>query len=64
MPNAVVNGSVISYSPFSLANGFEYERPQQQYIVYDTNINGELLSRQIYCSEDEHDVDNPLVMED
>jgi len=56
MPNTVVNGSIISYSPFSMSGGFEYERPQQQYIVYDTNMNGELLSRQIYCSEKEHDV--------
>lgn len=48
-PNAVVNGSIISYNTFALTNGFEYERPQQQYIVYDTMIGGQLLTRQIYC---------------
>lgn len=49
-PNAVVNGSIISYNSFALTNGFEYERPQQQYICYDTAMGGPLLSRQIYCS--------------
>lgn len=49
-PNAVVNGSIISYNSFALTNGFEYERPQQQYICYDTVMGGPLLSRQIYCS--------------
>jgi hypothetical protein len=50
-PNAIVNGSIISYNSFALTNGFEYERPQQQYICYDTMIGGQLLTRQIYCSE-------------
>jgi hypothetical protein len=49
-PNAVVNGSIISYNTFALTNGFEYERPQQQYICYDSMLDGQLLSRQIYCS--------------
>ena len=48
-PNAIVNGSIISYNPFALTNGFEYERPQQQYVCYDTMIGGQLLTRQIYC---------------
>ena len=48
-PNAVVNGSIISYNSFALTNGFEYERPQQSYIVYDTSIKDILLIRQIYC---------------
>lgn len=48
-PNAVVNGSIISYNSFALTNGFEYERPQQQYIVYDTEFHDQILTRQIYC---------------
>ena len=48
-PNAVVNGSIISYNSFALTNGFEYESARQQYIVYDTIIGGQLLTRQIYC---------------
>jgi len=48
-PNAVVNGSIISYNAFALTNGFEYERPQQQYICYDSELGGQLLTRQIYC---------------
>jgi hypothetical protein len=57
MPNAVVNGSIISYSAFSMAGGYDFERPQQQYLVFDTTLKGELLTRQIYCSDREHDVD-------
>lgn len=48
-PNAVVNGSIISYNTYALTNGFEYERPCQQYIVYDTAMKDKLLTRQIYC---------------
>ena len=48
IPNAMVNGSIIGYNSFALSNGFGYERPAQQYEVYDTKI-GLLLSRQIYC---------------
>lgn len=48
IPNAMVNGSVIGYNSFALSNGFGYERPAQQYEVYDTKI-GLLLTRQIYC---------------
>ena len=48
IPNAMVNGSVIGYNSFALTNGFGYERPAQQYEVYDTKI-GLLLTRQIYC---------------
>lgn len=48
-PNSTVNGSIISYNAFALTNGFEYERAQQQYLVYDTAIGGQLLTRQIYC---------------
>lgn len=48
LPNAMVNGSIIGYNSFSLSNGFSYERPAQQYEVYDTKI-GLLLTRQIYC---------------
>ena len=48
IPNAMVNGSIIGYNSFALSNGFGYERPAQQYEVYDTKI-GLLLTRQIYC---------------
>lgn len=48
IPNAMVNGSIIGYNSFALTNGFGYERPAQQYEVYDTKI-GLLLTRQIYC---------------
>jgi len=48
-PDAIVNGSIISYNSFALTNGFNYERPQQSYVVYDTMIGGQLLTRQIYC---------------
>lgn len=48
-PNAVVNGSIIGYNAFALSNGMTQERPQQSYIVYDTMIGGQLLTRQIYC---------------
>lgn len=48
IPNAVVNGSVIGYNAFALANGFSYEEPNQYYEVFDTKI-GQLLSRKIYC---------------
>lgn len=47
IPNAMVNGSIIGYNSFALSNGFGYERPAQQYEVYDTK--GLLLTRQIYC---------------
>jgi hypothetical protein len=49
-PNSTVNGSIISYNTYALTNGFEYERPQQQYICYDTELGGQLLTRQIYCN--------------
>ena len=48
IPNAVVNGSVIGYNAFALANGFSFEEPCQYYEVFDTKI-GQLLSRKIYC---------------
>lgn len=48
IPSAVVNGSVIGYNAFALSNGFEYEVPAQQYIVYQRNMN-EILNRRIYC---------------
>ena len=48
IPNAMVNGSIIGYNSFALSNGFGYERPAQQYEVYDTKI-GLLRTRQIYC---------------
>lgn len=51
-PDAIVNGSVIGYNSFALTNGFTLERPQQAYICYDTIMDGPLLMRQIYCSED------------
>ena len=47
IPNAMVNGSIIGYNSFALSNGFGYERPAQQYEIYDTK--GLLLTRQIYC---------------
>lgn len=48
IPNAVVNGSIIGYNTFAMTNGFTFEKPAQQYEVYDTKI-GLVLSRQIYC---------------
>ena len=49
-PNAVVNGSIIGYNAFALSMGAEKEVACQQYVVYDTLINGKpLLTRQIYC---------------
>lgn len=48
-PDAMVNGSIISYNSFALTNGFSYERAQQSYVVYDTLMGGQLLTRQIYC---------------
>lgn len=48
IPNATVNGSIIGYNSYALTNGFIYEKPQQAYEVYDSNI-GELLNRKIYC---------------
>ena len=56
-PNSTVNGSIISYNSFALTNGFEYERPQQQYLCYDTELGGQLLTRQIYCSVNENNSD-------
>lgn len=48
IPNATVNGSIIGYNAFAMTNGFVYEKPAQQYEVYDTK-RGLLLTRQIYC---------------
>lgn len=48
IPSAVVNGSIIGYNAFSLSNGYEFEVPAQQYIVYQQNMN-EILNRRIYC---------------
>lgn len=50
IPNAMVNGSIIGYSAYSLSNGFNYEEPAQMYQLYDTKI-GEMLTRKIYCSD-------------
>ena len=50
-PSAVVNGSIIGYNAFALTNGFLAERPSQQMIVYDTELGGQLLTRQIYCDK-------------
>lgn len=49
-PDAIVNGSIISYNSFALSCGLNYERPQQTYVVYDTAMCGQLLMRQIYCN--------------
>ena len=49
-PNAVVNGSIVGYNAFALSMGAEKEVACQQYVVYDTLIDGKpLLTRQIYC---------------
>lgn len=48
-PNAVVNGSIIGYNAFAMSHGLDRERAKQMYIVYDTELNEELLSRSIYC---------------
>ena len=46
--SSMVNGSIISYTSFSLTNGFPYERPAQMYEV--RKVNGDvLLTRKIYC---------------
>lgn len=47
IPSAVVNGSVIGYNSYSLSNGFEYEKPSQQYLLYDTEL-GEISNSKIY----------------
>lgn len=48
MPNCTVNSSIIGYNAFALSNGMSYERPSQQYELYDTKM-GLILTRQIYC---------------
>lgn len=48
-PYAIVNGSIIGYNSFALSNGMEFQRPCQSYVVYDTFIREQLLSRNIYC---------------
>lgn len=46
--SSMVNGSIISYTSFSLTNGFPYERPAQMYEV--RKVHGDvLLTRKIYC---------------
>ena len=49
-PNAAVNGSIIGYNSFALSNGMPVERPQQSYLLYDTEFKDQILTRQIYCN--------------
>lgn len=48
IPNAVINGSIIGFTAFSMNNGFTREEPAQMYQLFDTRL-GELLTRKIYC---------------
>lgn len=48
IPHVSVNGSIIGYNAFSMANGFSFERPAQLYQVFEEN-QGIVMTRTIYC---------------